>query len=190
MRTICIKIINNIFAETPNEFRRRQTLLVCHGARSNRWRKETMASRLLPVATCFLLVMAFHAKAEENQTEQKTEDTAFADVQKHFAEAYNRGDVDAMAGAFSENSVRVTPSGIFQGRDAIRRNLQDAINMGLHDYTVRRTLSRSQDGFVFNAGEWQAKLGDKSFHGYYTSILVREGDQAKIMEETVTIAAP
>jgi hypothetical protein len=46
-----------------------------------------------------------------------------------------------------------------------------------------------EGNFVFNAGEWHAKLGDKSFHGYYTAILVREGDQAKIMEETVTIAA-
>jgi hypothetical protein len=36
-------------------------------------------------------------------------------------------DVDAMAAAFTENGVRVTPSGIFQGRDAIRRNLQDAV---------------------------------------------------------------
>jgi ketosteroid isomerase-like protein len=108
----------------------------------------------------------------------------------HFAEAYNRKDVDAMATAFTENGIRVTPSGIFQGRDAIRRNLQDALDMGLHDYTVRRTISRLEGNFVFNAGEWQAKLGDKSFHGYYTAILVREGDQAKIMEETVTVAAP
>jgi ketosteroid isomerase-like protein len=124
--------------------------------------------------------------AEQNQTE----DAVFADVQKHFAEAYNRKDVDGMAAAFSENGVRVTPSGIFQGRDAIRRNLQNALDVGLHDYTVQRTISRSEGGFVFNAGEWQAKVGDKSFRGYYTAILVREGDQARIMEETVTIAAP
>ena len=32
-----------------------------------------------------------------------------------------------MAAAFTENGVRVTPSGILQGRDAIRRNLQDAV---------------------------------------------------------------
>jgi hypothetical protein len=29
----------------------------------------------------------------------------------------------------------------------------------------------------------------KPQHGYYTAIMVRNGDQAKIMEETVTIAA-
>lgn len=64
------------------------------------------------------------------------------------------------------------------------------LNTGLHDYTVQRTASRSIGTFVFNAGEWRAKLGDQPLHGYYTAIVVRNGDQAKIMEETVTIAAP
>jgi len=95
-----------------------------------------------------------------------------------------------MAAAFAEDGIRVSPSGIFQGRAAIRRNLQDVLNMGLHDYTVQRTVSRSDGTFVFNAGEWQAKLDDQPLHGYYTAIIVRDGDQAKIMEETATIVAP
>ena len=145
-----------------------------------------MALRTLPATICLLLAMSSHTSSQQSSTE----DAAFADVQRHFAEAYNHKDVDAMAAAFTENGIRVTPSGIFQGRDAIRRNLQDAINMGLHDYTVRRTISRLEGNFVFNAGEWQAMLGDRPFHGYYTAILVHEGNQAKIMEETVTVAAP
>ena len=145
-----------------------------------------MALRTFLATICLLHAIPSHATAQQSSTE----DTAFADVQKHFAEAYNHKDVDAMAAAFTENGIRVTPSGIFQGREAIRRNLQDVIDMGLHDYAVRRTISRLEGNFVFNAGEWQANLGDKFFHGYYTAILVREGDQAKIMEETVTIAAP
>ena len=44
---------------------------------------------------------------------------------------------------------------------------------------------------VFNAGEWQANLADgQPFRGYYSALLVREGDGVKIFEETVTIAAP
>jgi hypothetical protein len=66
-----------------------------------------------------------------------------------------------MAAAFAESGIRVTPSGIFRGRDAIRRNLQDVLNMGLHAYTGQRTVSRSEGTFVFNAGEWRAKLGDQ-----------------------------
>lgn len=84
----------------------------------------------------------------------------------------------------------MTPSGIFVGREAIRRNLQDVVSLDLHDYSVERNVSRSIGNFVFNAGEWQAKLGDQPLHGYYTAIIVRDGQEAKIMEETVTISAP
>jgi len=65
------------------------------------------------------------------------------------------------------------------------------VDLGLHDYSVRRTISRLQGNMVFNAGEWQAKLGDgQKFRGYYSALLVREGDGVKIFEETVNVAAP
>jgi Skp family chaperone for outer membrane proteins len=57
-----------------------------------------MASRTLAAAVGLLLATSFHARADENQT-RSTEDTAFANVQKYFAEAYNRPDVDAVAAA-------------------------------------------------------------------------------------------
>jgi ketosteroid isomerase-like protein len=135
---------------------------------------------------CLLVALPSHASAQQ----ERKSDSAVADFQKDFAAAYNRGDVDAMAAAFTEKAVRVTPSGIFQGRDAIRRGFQDALKLGLHDYSVRRVISRSEGSFVFNAGEWQAKVGDQPFHGYYTAIIVQEDGQSKIMEETVTVAAP
>jgi len=135
---------------------------------------------------CLLIVLPAPASAQQD----RTADGAVADFQKDFAAAYNRGDVDAMAAAFTEKAIRVTPSGIFQGRDAIRRGFEDALKLGLHDYSVRRVISRSEGSFVFNAGEWQAKLGDKPFRGYYSAIVVREDGQTKIMEETVTVAAP
>jgi ketosteroid isomerase-like protein len=142
--------------------------------------------RMIVVVACSLAVLIGSAAAQD----MRVTDDQYAELQKNFAEAYNRKDADAMAAAFAEDGIRVTPSGIFQGRADIRRNLQDVLNMGLHDYTVQRTVSRSIGAFVFNAGEWRAKLGDQPLHGYYTAIIVRDGDQAKIMEETVTIAAP
>lgn len=132
-----------------------------------------------------LSVLPFQAISEESKGGD-----AFTDVQTKFAEAYNRKDVEAMATAFSETAIRVTPSGVFEGRDAIRRNFEDALHMGLRDYSVRRTGSRALGDVVFNYGEWHAKLGDQPFHGYYTAILGREGDQVKILEETVTLAPP
>lgn len=44
-----------------------------------------------------------------------------------------------MAMAFSADAIRVTPSGVFHGRDEIRQGFQDALNLGLHEYTVRQT---------------------------------------------------
>jgi ketosteroid isomerase-like protein len=142
--------------------------------------------RMIVVVACSLVVLLSAVKAQEKQV---TGDQ-YTELQKNFAEAYNRKDVEAMAAAFAEDAIRVTPSGIFQGRDAISRNLQEALNLGLHDYSVERTVSRSIGNFVFNAGEWRAKLGDQPLHGYYTAIIVRDGNEAKIMEETVTLAAP
>jgi ketosteroid isomerase-like protein len=142
--------------------------------------------RMIVAVACCLAVLTGTVFAQGAQVA----DDQYAKLQKDFEEAYNRKDADAMAAAFTEDGIRVTPSGIFQGRDAIRRNLQDALNMGLHDYTVQRTISRTEHNFVFNAGEWHAKLGDQPLHGYYTAIIVRDGDRAKIMEETVTVAAP
>src|SRR5437588_3686658 len=84
----------------------------------------------------------------------------------------------------------LTPSGIFNGRDAIRRNMQEAIEMGVHDYTVQRTVSRREGQFILNAGEWKAKVGDQQYQGYYSAILTTEDGQPKILEESVTVAAP
>lgn len=113
-------------------------------------------------------------------------------MQADFAEAYNRKDVAAMAGFFRENAVRITPAGVFRGREAIGRELQRVvIDLGLHDYSVKRTVSRLEGGMVFNAGEWRATLGGgQQLHGYYSALLVREGDSVKIFEETVNVASP
>jgi ketosteroid isomerase-like protein len=142
------------------------------------------------VATAMSLCLATPASTQ--QPEPGAGGEPFEKMQSEFAEAYNRKDIAAMAGFFSENGVRVTPAGIFRGRDAIGRELRRVvIDLGLHDYSVRRTVSRLEGDMVFNAGEWQVKLGDgQQFRGYYSALLVREGDAVKIFEETVNVATP
>ena len=144
----------------------------------------------ITVAAIFLLGAVTPASTE--QVEPSVGGELFEKMQSDFAAAYNRKDLAAMAAFFSENAVGVTPAGVFRGRDAIGRELQRVvIDLGLHDYSVRRTVSRLQGGMVFNAGEWQAKLGDnKQYHGYYSALLVREGDAVKIFEETTNVAVP
>jgi ketosteroid isomerase-like protein len=139
------------------------------------------------VAAVMLFVCVIPVSAQPDEPSVGGE--IFQSMQSQFAEAYNRGDVAGMAAFFSEDAVRITPDGIFRGREAIRAEMQRVIEMGLHDYSVRRTVSRLQGNMVFNAGEWQAKLGDRQLHGYYSALLVREGDGAKIFEETVNVAA-
>jgi hypothetical protein len=78
-----------------------------------------------------------------------------------------------MAAFLSESGVRVAPTGIFRGREAIAREMQRFIEMGLHDYSVRRTVSGLEGNMVFNAAEWQAKLGDQQFRGYYSALLTQ-----------------
>lgn len=81
-------------------------------------------------------------------------------MQKQFAAAYSKGDLDAMA------------------------------KRGLHDYSVKRVSSRTDGGFIFDVGEWRAKVGDPPLHGYYTAILVQGDGLPRIMEETVAVASP
>jgi ketosteroid isomerase-like protein len=134
----------------------------------------------------FAVLLALSASAAAQQPPPDPS----AEMQKQFAEAYNKGDLDAMAGHFTQDAMRVTPSDIFKGRDAIRRGFQDALKLGLHDYSVKRVSSRTDGKFIFNVGEWRAQVGDHPLHGYYTAILVQGDGLPRIMEETVAVGAP
>jgi ketosteroid isomerase-like protein len=151
----------------------------------------TLGSVPISFAAIIVLGVVTVTPALSQQSEPSAGGEIFEKMQSEFEAAYNRKDVAAMAAFFSENGVRITPAGIFHGRDAIGRELHRVvIDLGLHDYSVRRTVSRLEGGMVFNAGEWQAKLGDEQLRGYYSALLVREGDGVKIFEETVNVAAP
>ncbi len=136
------------------------------------------------VAAVMLFGAATPVSAQQNEASAGGE--LFEKMQSEFAAAYNRKDIAAMAVFFSENGVRITPAGVFRGREPIGCELQRVvIDLGLHDYSVKRTVSRLEGNMVFNAGEWQAKLGDgQQLRGYYSALLVREGDGVKIFEET------
>jgi len=149
-----------------------------------------MTPSRIAIVVAAVMLFGTATPASTEQSEPGGGGELFQKVQSEFAEAYNRKDVAAMAAYFSENGVRITPTGIFRGRDAIGRELQRVMEMGLHDYSVRRTVSRLEGNMVFNAGEWQVKLGDQQLRGYYSALLVRKGDGVKIFEETVNVAAP
>jgi ketosteroid isomerase-like protein len=142
-----------------------------------------MTGKRLTLSTMATLLAGFAPAAAQAPSDPS------AEMQQHFAEAYNKGDLAAMAAAFTEDAVRVTPSGVFRGREAIRRGFEAALKLGLHDYSVQRLGTQTDGRYTFNVGEWRAKIGSQPLHGYYSAILVGT-DPPKIMEETVTVAAP
>jgi len=150
-----------------------------------------MTSSWMAIGVTAVMIFGVVTPASTEQDEPGAGGELFEKVQSEFAQAYNRKDIAAMAAFFSENGVRITPSGVFRGREAIGRELERVVvDLKLHDYSVRRTVSRLEGNMVFNAGEWQAKLGDgQQLRGYYSALLVREGDGVKIFEETVNVAA-
>jgi ketosteroid isomerase-like protein len=151
-----------------------------------------MRSIGISICTVTILSLLAAAPALPQEIEPSAGGEIFDKMQSEFAAAYNRKDVPAMTAFFSEDAVRITPAGVFRGKEAIGRELQRvSIDLGLHDYSVRRTVSRQEGNMVFNAGEWQARLGDgKQHHGYYSALLVRDGDRVKIFEETTNVAVP
>jgi ketosteroid isomerase-like protein len=151
-----------------------------------------MRSVRTTICTATILLFLAATAALPQQIEPSAGGELFEKMQSEFAEAYNRKDVPAMAAKFTEDAVRITPAGVFRGREAIGRELQRvSVDLGLHDYSVKRIVSRPEGNMVFNAGEWQAKLADgKQYHGYYSALLIREGDEVKIFEETTNVAVP
>jgi SnoaL-like domain len=111
-------------------------------------------------------------------------------LQQRFIEARARQDADAMAAVFAQDAIRVTPDGVFQGRDAIRRNLEDVTAIGLRDFTAQRTVSRHEGDLLFTAGTWHAKLGERPLTGYYSTLLSCASGHQEILEETTNVAAP
>jgi len=77
------------------------------------------------IATVMSLCVATPASTQ--QYEPSAGGELFEKVQSEFAEAYNRKDIAGMAAFFSENGIRITPAGVFRGRDAIERELRRVV---------------------------------------------------------------
>jgi ketosteroid isomerase-like protein len=146
-----------------------------------------MFQKLILISGVILMSVTIQTLAQESPL---VTDEAYKKLQADFAEAYNRKDTATMAAFFSENGIRITPNGIFRGREAIQRDMQKAIELGIHDYSAQRTVSHAEGNLLFNAGEWKAKIGDQQFRGYYSALVTREGGEVKILEETVNVAGP
>src|ERR1700733_8521518 len=91
------------------------------------------ASTPVVVLLCVISV----ALAQPSLSEEAYEHCAT--LRDRFNEARARQDANAMAAVFARDAIRVTPDGVFQGRDAIRQNLESLAGAGLRDFSTERT---------------------------------------------------
>ena|SRR5271166_2355722 len=100
----------------------------------------------------------------------------------------------AVAALFTEDAVQITPDGIFSGRESIEKRYADAFQ---HRHPTNHVLKFDQvyvteNNEVFDYGEWsgtfQAEGNPYEANGYWTAIVVREGNVWKTRMSTYNIA--
>jgi ketosteroid isomerase-like protein len=116
---------------------------------------------------------------------------------KKFSEAWNNNDAAALAGFYTEDAVRVDDNGPLYGRDNIQKWYSDLLKR-MHisnHFNKRAQYYPIGTNEVWANGEWsgtvQGKSGGPPRHlkGYWTTILVRDGDSWKFLMETPVIAS-
>jgi len=107
-----------------------------------------------------------------------------------YEEAYNKHDATAVAALFTEDGVRVTPTGTWYGRPAVEKSLAK------YDFQIWRVtdLYKRFDRIIAVGSEvrasgiWTSTYQDDAFtkqdDGHFSWVLVRESDTWKIRRET------
>jgi uncharacterized protein (TIGR02246 family) len=113
-----------------------------------------------------------------------------------WGDAHVKQDAHAAAGFFTEDAVRIGPRGIVTGRDAIEK----AIQAGFESFndeggSVEPTLITLNDNTIARMGTWRGvyhTTQGETLHmkGYWSAILVRDGDTWKVREETFNVSPP
>jgi uncharacterized protein (TIGR02246 family) len=115
---------------------------------------------------------------------------------KKFSEAWNNNDAAALATFYTEDAVRVGNTGPVHGREAIQKLYSDLlkqIHVSNHFNKRDQYYAIGTDGKeVWANGEWSSTNQGKSggpiqLKGYWSVILVREGDTWKFRMETFNI---
>ena len=123
-------------------------------------------------------------------------------LSKKFDEAYDNNDAAAVAALFTQDAVLVTAQGPIYGREAIEKHyaaLFQKVHFSNHvakpDQYSPHIIDTAGNEMWWN-GEWNVTLqgqtgGPKQAKGYWTSIVVREGDTWKDrMQISIVAQAP
>jgi uncharacterized protein (TIGR02246 family) len=115
---------------------------------------------------------------------------------KKFSEAWNNNDAAALAAFYTEDAVRVGDTGPVHGREAIQKLYSDLfkqIHVSNHSNKRDQYYAIGRNGNeVWANGEWSGTVKGQNFgpveqKGYWTTILVHEGDTWKFRMETFNV---
>jgi uncharacterized protein (TIGR02246 family) len=113
------------------------------------------------------------------------------ELMKKWDEAFNRSAPGALAALYTDDAVRVTVHGTFQGREAIANNFAENDFRRYHSNNYVRKGERvvAVGNDVRVNGKWRCAFHDtdgrdKHIDGHYSWILVRQGDSWKISRDT------
>lgn len=107
-----------------------------------------------------------------------------------YEEAYNRQNAAAVSALFTEDGVRVTPTGTWYGRPAVEKSLAKYDFQIWHATDLYKRFDRiiAVGDEVRASGIWTATYQDDAFtkqdDGHCSWVLVRKGDTWKIRRET------
>ena len=102
--------------------------------------------------------------------------------------AFNSQNALDLATLYTEDAIRVAPTGISQGSAAIRTAMEAEFKAGGHAVSFNTMFVRPSVGVIVAGGEWSATYGDQPARGYWTSSFTREGDALRIRTHTFNIA--
>jgi ketosteroid isomerase-like protein len=145
-----------------------------------------MKRTLSIVAASMLIGMAAPALEQQNSSEDNQQ--VVTNLYQRWTAAFNRQDLSELMTLYTEDAIRITPQGIFQGRDAIRKQLEGGLKAGAHDISSIPKIVQPSGDLIWNGGEWSAKVGsDRTVRGYYSDVITREG---KLKFEAYNYTAP
>ena len=126
---------------------------------------------------------------------QTTSGLPLPELAKSWQDAYNRKDAAAVANLYTEDAIRVVPSGIMRGREAIQRNLEASLNAGGHGIVIKPVADHVDGNSGWSITEWSARTrgqdgAEMPINGFAHVTLVRVGNDWKIRVHSVTPASP
>jgi ketosteroid isomerase-like protein len=160
--------------------------------------EDTMKMRFPVALTGLAIGFAMPAFAQQtNAPDPQLRQQILAFVQK-FDPAFNNNDPAALAPFYTQDAVLVVPEGLIYGRDAIAKSWTDLFqkvrfshHLSTLDQYSPHVIGTSGDE-MWAAGEWSQTIEGPNIgvKGYWSGIVVREGDAWKFRLHAITPPPP